>query len=206
MPAGCLCLFSGAVLGGLFLAFKLLRLLLRGGKICAAIFDVLFGVICAVVAFLCALAVDKGRLRLFQVVLQLIGAWGAIASLDPLINGGVAWLRKMGSRLRRFFRHRVLRPVRGGLQWLAWKLMGLVRRVLPKRKRKVKRRSRQRRKQRGRNRRGKGAKQDPQNRQNPRRNMDNPIQKSESTVGPRNNVPVSTKKTSREKEKTEKTP
>ena len=61
-----LCLAVGAVLGGLFLIFKLLRILLGLGKVGTAVLDMIFCAVCSAVVFLCALAVDKGRLRFFQ--------------------------------------------------------------------------------------------------------------------------------------------
>ncbi len=42
LPAACLCLMTGALLGGLFLFFKLLRGLLYGGRLCAAALDIIF--------------------------------------------------------------------------------------------------------------------------------------------------------------------
>lgn len=50
--------------------------------------DVLFCLVCGATSFLCALAVDQGRLRLFQAVFQGLGAWAAIAGLDPLGRRG----------------------------------------------------------------------------------------------------------------------
>lgn len=99
LPAACLCLWTGAALGCLFLLLKLLRLLLRGGRLMTAVMDAAFCLFCAAVAFLCALAVDKGRLRLAQVVLQGLGAWGAIAALDPFVVGLARLVRKIVRRL-----------------------------------------------------------------------------------------------------------
>ena len=100
LPVACLCLFSGALLGGLYLLMKLVRLLLRGGRLCAALLDVAFCLTAAVVAFLCALVVDKGRLRLVQAFLQALGAWSVVVALDPLVGGIAAWVRKAGAWLR----------------------------------------------------------------------------------------------------------
>lgn len=99
LPAGCLCLFTGALMGGVFLGLKLLGLLLRGGRIFTFFSDLFFGLFCAVTAFLVALAVDSGRLRLFQAALQCLGAWGAIAALGPLLNSAAAKLRKAARRM-----------------------------------------------------------------------------------------------------------
>ncbi|RKJ40752.1 hypothetical protein D7X94_06740 [Acutalibacter sp. 1XD8-33] len=115
LPSGSLCLFSGALLGGLFLACKLLRILLHGGRLCAAVLDILFCLCCAFTAFLCALAVDRGRLRMFQAGLQILGAWGIIAALDPMVEGAARILRRIWSKLaawiRSFFRNWVRRPL-----------------------------------------------------------------------------------------------
>ena len=51
LPGACLCLATGALLGGAFLALKLARLLLRGGRIFLFVSDLLLGPLCAVVAF-----------------------------------------------------------------------------------------------------------------------------------------------------------
>lgn len=104
-PAWGLCMGTGALLGLFFLLLQLIRLLLRGGRFCQAIMDVFFCVVCAAVAFLCALALDKGRLRFFQVSLQLLGGWGTVAALAPLLGRlarGLKWLRaKLGALFRR---------------------------------------------------------------------------------------------------------
>lgn len=91
------CLAAGAALGALFLFCKTLRLALGAGRLLTALLDVLFGLVCGAVVFLCALAVDKGRLRLLQVVLQALGAWSAIVALDPFaakLGKGLGFLRR----------------------------------------------------------------------------------------------------------------
>lgn len=100
LPAACLCLTAGAALGGLFLLFKLLRGLLYGGRLMTAALDVLFCLIWAIFAFICALAADKGRLRLFQLVLQALGAWGVVVALDPFVKGVTGAVRRFGRWLR----------------------------------------------------------------------------------------------------------
>ena len=87
VPAGVFCLAAGAALGCLFLLCKALRLALGLGPWATALVDVLFCLVCGASSFLCALAVDQGRLRLFQAVFQGLGAWAAIAGLDPLAAG-----------------------------------------------------------------------------------------------------------------------
>ncbi len=95
------CLATGCALGMLFLLLKALRLGLSAGKILTAVLDVLFGIICGAVVFLAALAVDKGRLRLLQAVLQMAGAWAAITAFDPAVcalGRAFSWIK------RKFFR------------------------------------------------------------------------------------------------------
>lgn len=96
LPAACLCLATGALLGLLFLGCKLARGLLNGGRLCVAVLDVLFCLVWALAAFLCALVVDKGRLRMFQIFLQVLGAWGAVVALDPFVNGVTKLVRRFG--------------------------------------------------------------------------------------------------------------
>lgn len=108
LPAACLCLVTGALLGGLFLGCKLVRGLLYGGRLCIAVLDVLFCLVWSLVAFLCALVVDKGRLRLFQVALQGLGAWGAVVALDPFVDGMTGLVRRFGKWLAGWLR----RPLR----------------------------------------------------------------------------------------------
>ena len=62
VPAGVFCLAAGAALGCLFLLCKALRLALGLGPWATALVDVLFCLVCGAVSFLCALAVDQGRL------------------------------------------------------------------------------------------------------------------------------------------------
>lgn len=147
LPAACLCLVTGALLGCLFLGCKLVRGLLYGGRLCAAVLDVLFCLVWALVAFLCALVVDKGRLRLFQVALQVLGAWGAIVALDPFVNGVTGMVRRFGRWLRKW----LCRPVR--FLRRHWK----ARRAAAKAKRVQKRKDRRKRKKLGK---GKGSGRD----------------------------------------------
>lgn len=139
LPAACLCLATGALLGGVFLAMKLARILLGGGRVFLFVSDLLLGLFCGAAAFTVALAIDKGRLRLFQAALQALGAWGTVCALDPMISGAAAGIRKLAARLRRFFRRRLLRPIGACGRRLGGKLLGILRRLLPEKKRKKKR-------------------------------------------------------------------
>lgn len=99
LEAASLCLVTGAALGCLFLLCKGARLALGLGKWATALLDVLFCLFCGGTAFLCALAVDRGRLRLLQVVCQGLGAWAAVTGLDPLVEKLGFFLRKTFCRL-----------------------------------------------------------------------------------------------------------
>lgn len=99
LPVACLCLALGAALGALYLLLKLFRLALGGGKLWEAVSDVIFCLLAAAAAFLCALVVDQGRLRLVQVVLQGLGAWGVIVALEPFASGLGRLLRRLRDRL-----------------------------------------------------------------------------------------------------------
>ena len=77
LPTAFFCLATGAALGCLFLLCKVARILLHAGKLCTAALDVLFCSFAAAAAFLCALAVDHGRPRFFQLFFR---AW----ALGPL--------------------------------------------------------------------------------------------------------------------------
>lgn len=90
------CLATGAALGCLFLLFRGFSALLGFRKWGTAFVDLIFCCLCGAVVFLCALAVDKGRLRLYQAGLQALGAWAVVAALGP-------WLGKSVEGLKRFF-------------------------------------------------------------------------------------------------------
>ncbi len=98
------CLASGAALGCLWLAFQALGILLRAGKLLTAFLDVLFCCLCAAAVFLCSLAVDKGRLRLFQAGLQLLGGWAAVLVLSPFTSRLAGLLRKCFCKVSGFFK------------------------------------------------------------------------------------------------------
>lgn len=86
------CLSTGAALGCLFLLFRMAAWLLGLGKVETGVLDVLFCCLCGGAVFLCALAVDSGRLRLYQAVLQGVGAWAVIGSLGPAVQRLARWI------------------------------------------------------------------------------------------------------------------
>lgn len=106
LPMVFFCLATGAALGCLFLLCKVLRILLHAGKLCTAALDLLYCCFCAAAVFLCALAVDRGRLRVFQVVLQLAGGWAAVAALDPFVSSAARGIRFLFCKVLAFFRKR----------------------------------------------------------------------------------------------------
>ena len=100
------CLGTGAALGCLLLLFRTVRILCHAGKLMTALLDVLYCCLCGAVVFLCALAVDKGRLRLLQVLLQLLGGWAAVTALGPFVSGIARRLEKIFRKFSGFFRKR----------------------------------------------------------------------------------------------------
>ncbi len=117
LPVLFFCLATGAALGCLFLLFQGVRMLLGGGKALKALFDLLFGAAAGGFVFLCALAVDRGFLRLYQAVLQGLGFWAAVRGLGWLVEGAVRLLQKifgrflaLWARLGRFLRRHFPRP------------------------------------------------------------------------------------------------
>lgn len=89
------CLATGAAMGCLFLLFRGVSLLLGLRRLGTALLDLLCCCLCGAWVFLCALAVDNGRLRLYQAALQGLGAWSAVAALGPFLRRGLALLKKI---------------------------------------------------------------------------------------------------------------
>lgn len=100
------CLGTGVLLGALFLLLKLGKCLLGLGKWGEAFLDILYCLLGAGVVFLSALAVDKGRLRVAQLLLQGIGAWAFLAALDPFLCGAVAFLEKIIGQVFGFWKRK----------------------------------------------------------------------------------------------------
>ena len=80
------CAVSGGVLACLFLALKLFRRLFLLKKVSTAILDILFCTAASVMIFFFALAIDYGRLRFFQIALQIIGFISVLLVFDPVIE------------------------------------------------------------------------------------------------------------------------
>lgn len=99
LPVAVFCLATGAALGCLFLLFQGMSQLLGLKKLGTALVDVLFCCLCGGFVFLCALAVDSGRLRLYQAALQGLGAWCVVAAFGPLARRGIGRLRKIFGKL-----------------------------------------------------------------------------------------------------------
>lgn len=98
------CLATGAALGCLFLLFSAICLAFHAGKPVRALLDILYCCLCAGVVFLCALAVDHGRLRMLQAVCQLLGGWAVVTALSPFVSGVAMRLRKIFCKVSAFFR------------------------------------------------------------------------------------------------------
>lgn len=95
VPVLFFCLATGAAMGCLLLVFQAVRLLLGDGRLLTAILDVVFCCLCAFVVFACALAVDRGRLRLIQVAAQLLGGWAAVEVFAAPVKAVAGWLNKI---------------------------------------------------------------------------------------------------------------
>ena len=92
-------------------------MLLAGGKALKALFDLLFGAAAGGFVFLCALAVDRGFLRLYQAVFQAWASGRRSGAWDGWVEGAVRFLQKifgrflaLWARLGRFLRGHFPRP------------------------------------------------------------------------------------------------
>lgn len=103
------CLGTGAAMGCLFLLFQVLIILLSAGKWLTFAADVIFCCICAAVVFMCALAVDHGRLRFIQAGAQLLGGWAVVTLLGPVAVGIAKLLSRWKGRTLGVFRKFVAR-------------------------------------------------------------------------------------------------
>ncbi len=103
-----LLLIAGVLWGLLFLAFKIFRTLLGFGKIAEAIFDFILCLIAAVGIFICALVIDSGRVRFFQLFLHAVGAVSIIMALGPFVQVISAKIRRMIVKIKNWF----LNPVK----------------------------------------------------------------------------------------------
>lgn len=99
LPLIFFCLATGAAMGCLFLFFRGITLLLGLGKLGTGVMDIVFCCLCGGFVFLCALAVDNGRLRLYQAALQALGGWAAAAAMGPWVEKGIKRLIKSFWRL-----------------------------------------------------------------------------------------------------------
>lgn len=103
LEAALLFLSVGALLGLLFLAMKILRSVLGFGKIAEAALDILLCLTAAVMIFLCALALDSGRARLFQLALHAVGAAAVILAFGPFVQAVSRKIRALFGRMGRCF-------------------------------------------------------------------------------------------------------
>ncbi len=103
MAVAFFCLATGAALGCLFLLFRGISLLLGLGRLATGLFDAVFCCLCGGIVFLCALAVDNGHLRLYQAVLQGLGAWCVVVALGPWVRKGSQALKKFLGRFGPFW-------------------------------------------------------------------------------------------------------
>ena len=98
-----LCLASGAGLGGVFLGAEALAGLLGCRKLGRAVLDLACCAVAGAVVFLCALAVDSGRVRLVQAALQALGGWAVWTAFAPWARRtrklGAAWRGRLRARV-----------------------------------------------------------------------------------------------------------
>ena len=99
VPVLFFCLAKGAALGCLFLLLRVVRQLLGAGKGLTFLLDLLSGALAGAFVFLCALAVDRGFLRLHQLVLQGVGAWAAVQGLGGVVEALVRRAQKIFCKL-----------------------------------------------------------------------------------------------------------
>lgn len=98
------CLWTGAAMGALYLAFGILRAALGAGKLLTFFCDLIFCCLCGAAVFLCALAVGKGRLRAVQVLFQLIGGWAVVILFGPFVGAATRLLQRIFWKVCAFFR------------------------------------------------------------------------------------------------------
>lgn len=96
-------LATGAALGAAWALLRGVCRLLGLGPLAAGFCEGLFGCLAGGFVFLCALAVDSGRLRLYQALPQALGAWAAAAALSSLSQKAGSSLRKSFCRLWAFW-------------------------------------------------------------------------------------------------------
>lgn len=95
------CLFVGFGLGLLYTLFEILGIIFDFKKMAKAVFDMIFFSAGAVVSFLLAYALNRGRLRFFQIALEGVGFCLILLTLYPMT---VYPLRKLQGKIHSFFR------------------------------------------------------------------------------------------------------
>lgn len=92
----------GVGFGAIFLLMKVMKIVLGIKKIGEAVLDIILCLISTIVIFLCALALDGGKIRLLQLLLHGIGALAVIWLLDPLVQGMARMVSKFGKNIKKF--------------------------------------------------------------------------------------------------------
>lgn len=107
-PGFLLALGAGVVLGAAYDSFRILHLVLGGGKGQRFLFDMLFMTVAALVTFLTALAAEAGQLRFYLLAGEGIGmcAWALTFGeltlwAASVIAAFLRWLRRLGRWLMR---------------------------------------------------------------------------------------------------------
>ena len=123
LPGFLLSLAMGGLLGAIYDGFRILYILLDGGKRQRFLFDVLFMCAASVLTFIAALAAEKGQLRFYMIAGEGIGMclWAmtfgeltiwAAGVLRSLLRAFNKLLRRMFFPIIRFFRKKMCELVK----------------------------------------------------------------------------------------------
>lgn len=110
-PGFLLSLGAGVLLGAVYDGFRVLRMVLGGGKNHQFVFDLLFMSFAALITFLVALAAESGQLRFYQLAGEGIGIclWGlTFGELTLWTAGALRWLIRKITQLSRRICRRLL--------------------------------------------------------------------------------------------------
>jgi len=80
------CLVNGTFIGLFYIVLRIIKTIFCMRKIGEAVLDILFCAVSTVMVFLCAYAVDMGRLRFIQVALQIIGVFSVFLVINPVVT------------------------------------------------------------------------------------------------------------------------
>lgn len=93
--------YSGLFIGLVYDALRLLRRLLRAGKVVTALFDLLFWALAALVAGLALFQINGGVVRLYSLCGLFGGALLYIFGFSPVVAAGVRFITLPAKKLLR---------------------------------------------------------------------------------------------------------